>query len=36
MDAINREFADVWNSNDMDRLRAFNEKLNVLAEVYRV
>lgn len=36
MDAINREFADVWNSNEMDRLREFNEKLNVLAEVYRV
>ncbi|MCI5679220.1 MAG: GTP pyrophosphokinase family protein [Bacteroidales bacterium] len=36
MDAINREFSDVWDSNDMDRLREFNEKLNVLAEVYRV
>lgn len=36
MDSINREFADVWNSNDMDRLRAFNEKLNVLVEVYRL
>lgn len=36
MDAINREFSDVWDSNDMDRLREFNEKLNVLVEVYRV
>lgn len=36
MDAINREFSDVWDSNDIDRLREFNEKLNVLAEVYRV
>jgi len=36
MDAINREFSDVWNSNDIDRLREFNEKLNVLVEVYRV
>lgn len=36
MDAINREFVDVWNSGDIDRLRGFNEKLNVLAEVYRV
>ena len=36
MDSINREFVDVWNSQDIDRLRAFNEKLNVLTEVYRV
>ncbi len=36
MDAINREFSDTWNSDDMERLRAFNEKLNVLAEVYRI
>ena len=36
MDSINREFSDVWSSNDMDRLREFNEKLNVLVEVYRV
>lgn len=36
MDAINREFADVWNSNDMNKLREFNEKLNILAEVYRI
>lgn len=36
MDKINKEFVDVWNSDDIDLLRAFNEKLNVLAEVYRV
>ena len=36
MDSINREFVDVWNSRDIDKLRAFNEKLNVLVEVYRV
>lgn len=36
MDAINREFTDVWNSQDMEQLREFNEKLNVLTEVYRV
>ncbi|MBR6543601.1 MAG: GTP pyrophosphokinase family protein, partial [Anaerotignum sp.] len=36
MDSINREFVDVWNSRDIDKLRAFNEKLNVLTEVYRV
>ena len=36
MDSINREFVDVWNSRDIDKLRAFNEKLNVLIEVYRV
>ena len=33
---INREFIDVWNSEDIDLLRAFNEKLNVLTEVYRI
>lgn len=36
MDSINREFVDVWNSQDIDRLRTFNEKLNVLTEIYRV
>ena len=36
MDAINREFVDVWNSRDIDQLREFNEKLNVMVEVYRV
>lgn len=36
MSAINKEFSDVWNSNDIDKLREFNEKLNVLAEVYRI
>ena len=33
---INREFIGVWNSEDIDLLRAFNEKLNVLTEVYRI
>ena len=36
MSAINKEFSDVWNSNDIDKLREFNEKLNVLVEVYRI
>ncbi len=36
MDSINKEFVDVWNSQDVDQLRAFNEKLNVLTEMYRV
>ena len=36
MDAINKEFVEVWNSEDVDELRAFNEKLNVLAEMYRI
>ena len=26
MSAINKEFSDVWNSNDIDKLREFNEK----------
>ena len=36
MRAINKEFSDVWNSNDIDKLREFNERLNVLVEVYRI
>ena len=36
MDEINKEFVDIWNNEDIDELKAFNEKLNVLAEVYRV
>ena len=36
MDSINREFVDVWNSHDIDKLREFNEKLNVMVEVYRI
>lgn len=36
MNQINKEFVDVWNREDVDELKAFNEKLNVLAEVYRV
>lgn len=36
MDEINKEFVEVWNSEDVEALRAFNEKLNVLAEMYRV
>ena len=36
MSAINKEFSDVWNSNDIDKLREFNEKLNVLVEVYDI
>ena len=36
MDAINREFIDIWNSDDMEKLTSFNEKLNVLTEMYRI
>ncbi|KAF5072599.1 GTP pyrophosphokinase [Anaerotignum sp.] len=36
MDEINKEFVDIWNNEDIDELKAFNEKLNVMAEVYRV
>lgn len=36
MDEINKEFVDIWNNEDIDELKAFNEKLNVLAEVYRM
>ncbi|KXL52290.1 GTP pyrophosphokinase YjbM [Anaerotignum neopropionicum] len=36
MDEINKEFVEIWNKEDIDELKAFNEKLNVLAEVYRV
>lgn len=36
MDEINREFVTIWNRNDIEELREFNEKLNTLTEVYRV
>lgn len=36
MNEINKEFIDVWNKEDIEALRIFNEKLNVLTEVYRV
>ena len=36
MDEINKEFVEVWNSENVDALQAFNEKLNVLAEMYRI
>ena len=36
MNEINKEFIRVWNGDDMDALREFNEKLNVMAEMYRV
>ena len=36
MNEINREFIRIWNGEDMDALREFNEKLNIMAEMYRV
>ena len=36
MNKLNREFIDIWNSDDMDLLREFNTKLNVMAEMYRI
>ena len=36
MDKLNREFVEIWNSKDINALRAFNESMNTLAETYRV
>ncbi len=36
MEKINREFIDLWNQNDVEKLKEFNERLNMMAEVYRV
>ena len=36
MNTINKEFIDLWETDDVDRLREFNEKLNIMAELYRI
>ncbi len=36
MNELNREFIEIWNSDDMDLLREFNTRLNVMAEMYRI
>ncbi|MBO8434809.1 MAG: GTP pyrophosphokinase family protein [Tyzzerella sp.] len=35
MDEINRKFVDLWEEGDLDRLREFNQQLNIMTEVYR-
>ena len=36
MDKLNKEFIDIWQEGNIDKLKEFNEQLNVLAELYRV
>lgn len=36
MNEINKEFIFLWNEGDIDKLKEFNDKLNVMAELYRV
>jgi len=36
MDEINRKFVGLWNDGEIDQLKEFNERLNVMAELYRV
>lgn len=36
MDEINKRFVDLWEEGDVDKLKEFNEQLNVMAELYRV
>lgn len=36
MDKINKQFVDLWEEGDVDKLRDFNDQLNVMAELYRV
>jgi putative GTP pyrophosphokinase len=36
MNDLNKEFIDLWNLGDIDLLKEFNERLNVMAELYRV
>ena len=35
MEEINKEFVDLWNEEDIDKLKAFDEKLRTMAELYR-
>ncbi len=36
MDKINKDFAELWEEGNLDKLKAFNEKLIVMSELYRV
>lgn len=36
MDRVNKDFVDLWQEGDIDKLRHFNDQLNVMAELYRV
>ncbi len=36
MDSINRQFVSLWDEGDIEKLKSFNEQLNVMAELYRV
>lgn len=36
MDKLNKQFIDMWEEGDVDKLKQFNEQLNIMAELYRV
>ena len=36
MNEVNREFVDIWNQGNLEKLQEFNDRLNVMAELYRV
>lgn len=35
MESINKQFVDLWNEEDIDKLKEFNERLCSMAEAYR-
>ena len=35
LEEINKEFVDLWNEEDIDKLKEFDEKLRSMAELYR-
>ncbi len=35
MESINKQFVDLWNEDDITKLKAFNEKLSEMAALYR-
>ena len=36
MDKLNKEFIDLWEEGNIEKLKTFNEQLNIMAELYRV
>ncbi|MBQ4347971.1 MAG: GTP pyrophosphokinase family protein [Firmicutes bacterium] len=36
MDRINKDFAELWEEGDLEKLKEFNEQLMVMSELYRV
>lgn len=36
MDKVNKNFAELWEEGNIDKLKGFNEQLEVMVELYRV